>query len=434
VSDGVAIQANEPRLRGLLWTVRPDDLAAVYIATALLLGPSFFYVALSASSFAAGMILTSILVLPILLRGVLRLRVSVKLVLGASFVAAWGTFPLVAYESAPVVKVVLSSLLVVWLFIITLLLNQELTHLRAGALRRALGWLAIFLLATGWAAAVFHFTPWGFAAGFARPVFPFREPSHYALIAGPVFAVVAAAAPRMRMVLVVNCFLLAVVFPSATLAAHAAVMSALLLRPKILLLGLVPFAALILAVVSVDTNYFAQRVGIGPPSANLSALFWLQGLDDAVNSFVESKGLGTGFQTIGSGPPGWITRQIQQVYAGTLTRDAGGFMAAKVTGEFGFVGLGLIMLLLRRMWCSGRELRRMLRARVSPLPHDLKLVAAHMVVVLYVVELLVRATGYFSPSVLLLGVALLQLHDRRYENGRAQAPSPVCGSAQERSL
>jgi hypothetical protein len=74
----------------------------------------------------------------------------------------------------------------------------------------------------------------------------------------------------------------------------------------------------------------------------------------------------------------------------------------------------------------------MLRARSSPLPSDLKVIAAHVVVILYIVELFGRATGYFSPSVLLLGVALLQLHDRRHDRGPTQAPA-LAGAGQPKS-
>ena len=409
--DHVSSPASALRF-GSAWTIGADQVGAAFVYGVIIIVPPLLLVTFATSSYAAGLILSSLLVAPLVSRGLPRLRLSLSRLTAASFVAAWSFVPLAANQGAPVRKIILSALLLVWLFLIAVLVNNELIRLRSESFKRVLIWYVVALSIIGWMSAAFHISPFNYAVDYGRPVFPFREPSHYALVAGPLFGALAAmSSGKVRVLLVVNIFLLAIVFPSTSLAIYAVGVSILVLPLRTLTFVLIPAAVLTFAFGNIDSSYFARRVDFGPDSESLTALVWMQGLSDGYDSFTESKGLGTGFQTMGYGPPGRVTQYIMQVYHTRLNREAGGFMAAKLIGELGIVGIALVLLLLRAMWKSGVFVRSMIGRSVDDRTAVAKLLAAHMVVALFVVELFVRAGGYFSPSFLLLGVALLHLNE-----------------------
>lgn len=88
----------------------------------------------------------------------------------------------------------------------------------------------------------------------------------------------------------------------------------------------------------------------------------------------------------------------------------GGFTISKVVSEFGIFGFGLIGIYLVAAWSAWGSLR--LASQQPGSLHTLDVFACS-VIVSYVVELLVRGTGYFTGTAILLGAALWLRHRRR---------------------
>jgi hypothetical protein len=97
-------------------------------------------------------------------------------------------------------------------------------------------------------------------------------------------------------------------------------------------------------------DYFYDRVLFwdAQSSKNLSSLVYLQGIQDAHYSFVSTKGLGLGFQQLGTqklSEAGLILQELLNNNTG-LNRQDGGFTAAKIIAELGLLGILILLMYL----------------------------------------------------------------------------------------
>lgn len=401
------------RIRSDNLTLRHAEVGALIVYALLAFVPPIFMVLLGASSYAAGLLIASVLTMPFLVRGLPSLRVEWTIVIAATLIATWGAIPLVLNDAVPFGKIVSSSAAMGWLLFVAVMLRDAFGRLREDEVRKVMAWMALPLIVSAGLAATLDFTPFTYAADYGRPVFPFREPSHFALVAGPLFGTLAVVSGRnIKVLLVMTCLGLAVLFPSASMAVYALLIAALVfpIRGWLLLVG---GAALVLfAIGSIDVAYFTRRVDVGAESRSMTAFMWLQGYEDAVMSFRSTGGVGAGFQSMGYGPRGPVSSRVLEMFRFVMNREAGGFMAAKLVGELGVLGLGLVAWIVKMMVTSGWKIRRALRAGDSGVALSNNTLAAHAFIALFGVEMFIRAGGYFSPSFLLFIAAVLYVKRR----------------------
>lgn len=251
---------------------------------------------------------------------------------------------------------------------------------------------------------------------FTKPVFPFTEPSHFALAFAPLLLYVCiTASGRWRIASLLAGFALTVFLQNLTLAAACVLATLVSLQiGRTLLLA----AVLALAAAQLDLTYFALRLDFGAENQNLSTLVYLQGWQLIEESWRNSAGIGLGFQQLGTqGTDVDAAQLIQALVGDNLNLLDGGFTFAKLASEFGYLGL---MACAAFLWLTGRSARALQRiAAHRAAAHPVE-VLAHCAIVSYLLEMFVRGAGYFTATGLLLATGLWLLARRRTSTRQAR--------------
>jgi hypothetical protein len=256
--------------------------------------------------------------------------------------------------------------------------------------------------------AILHVAPPG-GYDWDKPVFPFTEPSHYAIAFAPLLieACVRNNGWRRLAWLLVG-FALAYFLQNVTLMAGviiAAGASIPVSKPlPWILAGVVAFGMY-------QLPYFAERLDVSTYrsdlSTNLSVLVYVQGWEFISESFQITKGWGLGFQQLGVVPlHSLASAQIYQLAALELNEQDGGFLVAKIVSEFGVAGIvfSALYILLATVW--GFRLRAIGNHKVAAAPGEL---FALSVFVAFSLLMFVRAGGYFDGPTMLFAAACFYL-------------------------
>jgi hypothetical protein len=231
-----------------------------------------------------------------------------------------------------------------------------------------------------------------------KPIFPFTEPSHLALLFTPLYMYCCVATMRQgRAFLLLLGLAIVLLLQNLTLGAGWAMVALVCARGGVLLVAAV---SLIVYAANADMSYYVDRLDFSGNTVNLSNLVYVQGWQMIAESLNRSAGFGIGFQQLGLTNPETPATEIIFTLLGRYSNILdGGFTFAKLAGEFGILGLVLSLLLLRGSLLSIRKLRTAAKApgSLSPL-----LLLSHAVLACYSLELLLRGTGYFTGSAILL--------------------------------
>jgi hypothetical protein len=242
--------------------------------------------------------------------------------------------------------------------------------------------------------------------GSHKAIFPFGEPSHFALFFGPFFLLYLFQWTNIwkQIFVVLAVALLAIHIESTTLLIYVALALLLLVRINTVSLFLVVPVSIYGVYYVLNDPYFLSRIILSPDSDNLTALVYLQGLQDAHYSFISTNGIGLGFQMLGIQPMSIAGEQIATLMNGsTLNRQDGGFLAAKIIAEFGLLGVIFLLLYLYLLVKVFFEIKEAIKAR-----YQFSYVYLFSLAFIYssFVEFFVRGVGYFSPSFFLFLVAI----------------------------
>ena len=233
---------------------------------------------------------------------------------------------------------------------------------------------------------------------YVKPVFPFTEPSHFALVFVPMlmYCCIASSGRRRLLVLLLGA-LVAALLQNLTLVAGCLLVAWVCLRRLAL-----PVLAAVLGLVAtqLDLSYYAERLDFTGDVQNLSNLVYVQGWQLVRESLERSSGWGLGFQQLGL--QGSDTQAANIIFAlvGNYANVLdGGFTFAKLASEFGVFGLMLAALYLATAWRAIRDLRSTARGAkrfIAPV------VFAQCMLASYLIEMFVRGAGYFTGTGILL--------------------------------
>lgn len=241
-----------------------------------------------------------------------------------------------------------------------------------------------------------------FGGEYPKSVFPFTEPSHFALFLTPMLiAACSTSSKHLRILFIGLALAETAILQNLTMAVGCliAAITCLPLRHLLLLLLLaVP------SIAAFDLAYYMNRVNFSEENTNISTLVFLQGWQLLEEAWDKTHGFGLGFQQLGvNGSEVDAALLIQSLVGDDQNLKDGGFSTAKIVSEFGVFGVAILaayavaaiksFLLLRTPATSNR------------LIHPIHLIAASLVVG-YTVELLIRGGGYFTPSAFLMLVGL----------------------------
>lgn len=249
-----------------------------------------------------------------------------------------------------------------------------------------------------------------FGTGLAKPTFIYLEPSHFALVAAPFISYYCLTTTKFKGMLV----LFFVVFWAGYIQNFTMLLAALIAfilstrRNLILSLStLLLFASLLFMFIDEGSrSYFNDRLSFSSSSTNLSVLVLYQGWENAIKTLAQRSWLGGGFQQFGivtlTGEAGI---KIHQLLGFDINQFDGGSTAPKIIGEFGVFGLMMIIFYFISFIVSFRKIR-------SRSIESKKEIFASVVIITSVLEFFVRGVGYFSPSLFMLAVSVFYLLDK----------------------
>ena len=149
-----------------------------------------------------------------------------------------------------------------------------------------------------------------------------------------------------------------------------------------------------------DFTYFTDRLNL-KGTQNLSSLVYLQGWNRALLSLRQTVGLGIGFQNLENVPFGYFGNLLKDIIGQNKNFKDGGFVAAKLIGEFGILGVAAVYLYLALFFKAVFEaIDYLSKAKHKAQDNDLRFIA-NILIVFFSVELLIRGIGYFSLGIIL---------------------------------
>lgn len=243
-----------------------------------------------------------------------------------------------------------------------------------------------------------------FGSIYPKAVFPFNEPSHFALLLTPFLIGACAVTSPVRRVIYIGCALVETALLENLTMAVGCVLAAITCLP-IRYLAIVPVVALPIVGV-LDIDYYSDRFGfLNGETTNLSALVYLQGWQMLFEAFERTLGVGVGFQQLGvNGSEVDAAVIIQNLIGDDQNLLDGGMTTSKLISEFGIFGIIFIYTYLGVALKAVVMLRSSIRNPYSTPP--IILLSAG-IIVSYLLELFVRGAGYFTPGGLLALTALL---------------------------
>lgn len=368
----------------------------------LLFLPSFIFVSGGQSSLGPGLLVSSVVLIFLYWKN-LFLPVSRDIVFFVLFFFMYIVVDsIISFYFYGIYKP-LTSLVIIFPLVSSIVLCKEFERLTFIELLSVLRALFLLLLFCG---VVKLFYMPGFLNYELRPkrVFPFSEESHFALSVGVIALPLIAGSGFMLSSLVVFVLLgFAFLYPSLTFLVFAC-FGVLVVSMRSKLVFLCSFFALMLALPFVfSLDYFSARLSM-TDSDNLTALVFLQGLG-LINVALD-RGFGLGFQMLGSHltPILDVSEKIYQMTGRYMNLEDGGFLAAKLISEFGFIGLffvGWYIFLFVKVLFNNIFLRGLFSSYFSDDSRKKNVMAASAFLGFFV-ELFLRGYGYFSPTLFLM--------------------------------
>ena len=326
------------------------------------------------------------------------------------------------------------------------LVSQEAVYADDKNVLKAFTWSYYFFLVIGFLNILTGYII-GKSLGYThgKPIFPFLEPSHYALYFGPLsFVYVVMQKNKLKQIASIALILaMGLSIPNTTLLIYGCLCILILvlaLRAKVLFLVFPAFIAFVGYGTNVvlSNEYFSSRFDItADKNQNATTLVYLQGMQDAYNSFSLSNGLGLGFQMLGTQPPSEYSYSIAKVMSdvnGELNRQDGGFLAAKIIAEFGVIGLGAILYISIIMYKCFMAARKFTKNQKDAL--DLKAIIFSCIIASFCIEIFIRGYGYFSSGFYLFLISMFYLSSmkKKAHRGKSKLSRPVLTDHQKDSM
>jgi hypothetical protein len=381
--------------------------------------PNFINVVFALSSYSIGIFIASIIVIALNFRlGYVRVRYVNFLVIFAVLFALF-IFSLYIFFSIGETKPLYSLIPLAASIFAAIFFAEHVKATNYKALENSIFIVIIVLILLGWLDVVFPVTCCNYISRF-KSVFPFTEESHYALAFGVLAIAYSIGAKKSRVFFIGgNTLILSLVYPSLTLL----LVSLFCFFASTFRMKRSRFFALILVLpllvffigmpIIISNQYFADRLRI-QGTLNLTALVFLQGWQLSYSNFVGTQGMGVGFQMLGlsNNPSSLFSDTIFNIYGKQFNVMDGGFLAAKLISEFGFLGIAItlfyLFFILRFIFFTNK----IWKVAWSPESNVKKSFLKKKTLLLgmvfaFFIELFFRSPGYFSPSFFIAMVALI---------------------------
>lgn len=378
--------------------MRRDHVSKNKMTSALLilfLLPSLLMVSLSLSSLAIGIVISSCIIIFFHLIKQKKFKISKIYIFACGISALWVFAHPISVENSVHAKQVLSlAAIIICGFAITSLFN-----LRLDGLDKKIGIVFWILSGIGLLGVFDLFRPGDYQL-LNRPILPFSEPSHFAIAFTPIACSYAMLSSNgVRLLVCLLSFALAISLPNLTLLVGTFLVSMVALRNRAVIVFMVMMciATIVIIFSNFDgVDYFVNRLATSEED-NLSRLVYIQGWESVTSALKFSNGFGVGFQNLGIEPPSQTSLLVESITGVQLNRADGSFLAAKLIGEFGVIGVAIVFYATTLSVQAGIFLRKHIYKRVAQSSDIITLCFAYTLLL----ELFIRSTGYFSSTLVI---------------------------------
>jgi uncharacterized membrane protein len=395
-------------------------LAVLFILAAGALLPSAIFFILHTSSLAAGLVGGSLMIIAALFLGLGKRVTGVKLIDAGTWAVVIGMaigvhVAIASFVFEPDSVRTAASLIAFLLVTFTALAMDDTLYGQGDAATDR----ATNILRAGYLGlAVLGFLGIQPPSEFVQPIFPFTEPSHFALAFLPLLISGCVRTKGWRRyALLATGLVVAYMLKSLSLVVGCALVAAVCLSSIRIVLG---FVVALVVVSYLDVTYFSDRLNFSSDTDNLSTLVFLEGWEFVQDSFRRSDGWGIGFQQLGYAPiisPS--ADRIFMIFHTDYNIQDGGFTASKVMSEFGVLGIAFLLAYLAAFARIGLFLRA---CAAGARPASAGEVLAASYVCGLSIDLFVRGNGYFSGTALFAVSGFAYLVRRHIATLRAILP------------
>lgn len=361
--------------------------------------PPMIMVLLSQSSLSAGMIVVATL----LHISFAHYKVlNYKILTAALLILIYGA---VSTFFSPDMKPLFSAIALIYIYTATVKFLKYLQTIHELNAEKTISWLYYIMIIIGVMGVAFNIKFGNYVVK-NYPVFPFAEPSHFALAYAPV-------AICYQLFYCSNKFhsfraigislLLGVLYPNLILVIIGCLQFLMLPKRYSFPLVFIIIASVTMYLIKTGmqaVDYFYYRIFFDYSNLNLSNLVYLQGWEAAWIALKETWLFGLGFQLNGTQSTGFFTDLINTVNKSELNRLDGGFLASKLISETGIIGIFFVLFLIIK------AVKIIFIKKKYQFGFYNKLYFSIMVSLL--VELIFRGYGYFSPT-FILALAFLSI-------------------------
>jgi len=399
--------------------ISPSQLTFSLISLTVFL-PSFVYVYLSTTSLAHGLLVTILIIFATSFRCVTYAsrKTIFDILKLATFAVPFQIMAFYVTDGLITGKTVLSIFLLGAVFFSSIFIANLLVKLNFKDIKTILKKLSILLLFFGIFALIFDISLFGYG-NYAKSIFPFSEPSHYALSIGPIlFTTGFFLKPKYRNFLVLILFIFGVTLKSLILLVFSVFLILYYYKARYIPIFISVFLSVFFLFDGVffDATYFIDRLSL-LGGQNLSVLVYIQGWENILIALEQSYGFGVGFGNIANTLIGDTGELIYSLSGEYKNRTDGSFLASKLISEFGVFGIFLIAIYIKLFLRSSRFLKATIFANFylnQNSQYSAIQVLSSAFIVSFSIELFIRGYGYFSPGVLIFLIALfLQGSERK---------------------
>jgi hypothetical protein len=375
----------------------------------LLFFPSFFYVVLSGTSTALGLLVALFVIFFVT---VSRLQFCYRLLLNILLIFMLVCFVLSVYsvfifgfgDYSIDTRGVYSSFLLVAVILSACFFSRYMYGFSDVVFTKSILIVVILAVFIGLYSILLDQNFLGYER-YAKSVFPFAEPSHYAITMGPfLFASGFLLSSKCRVILILFSLFFSISTPSLVMILFSILMILFFFRWSAIQVFFVvlSFSMLFLFLFFSEQGlYFVDRLSFSDSSNNLTALVYMQGWDDMFIALQDSNWLGIGFQNLGILSPGHYGDLIYSLAGEYKNRNDGGFLASKIIAEFGILGIFFVCVYLFCLVRSSLFLIKIV-GREGVSRGGEFFVFSNAIIVAFFIELFARGYGYFSPGFFLV--------------------------------
>ncbi len=354
--------------------------------------PPMIMVLLSQSSLSAGMmVVATLLHISFAHYKILNYKILTAVLL----ILIYGT---VSTFYSPDMKPLFSAIALIYIYTATVKFLKYLQEIHDLDAKKAISWLYYIMIIIGIMGVLFNIRFGNYAVK-NYPVFPFAEPSHFALAYAPI-------AICYQLYYCSNKFhsfrtigislLLGVLYPNLILVIIGCLQFLILPKRYSVSLIFILIASVAMYIIKAGMqaiDYFYYRIFFDYSNLNLSNLVYLQGWEAAWIALKETRLFGLGFQLNGTQSAGFFTDLINSINKSELNRLDGGFLASKLISETGIIGIFFVLFLIFK------AVKIIFINKKYQFSFYNKLYFSIMVSLL--VELIFSGYGYFSPTFIL---------------------------------